>query len=167
MGLMQTVPGRREIRGRKGHRIAMELRHAPAGTFAEEQRTHADMAMAGQVGDVLDRHYSGHLFFVEVDSHQGGCKIQIPTLMKQEDWFWIPLKMLNPHNVMLAGGEILRSVGLKAGAFDVDTYLEAREKFMERERTEYTIKKAAEFTKFLKDNNINPDEIVDARPAAG
>lgn len=86
----------------------------------------ADMTTAKAVADVLDRHYPGHLWKVNVDSMNG-----IATVLNMRlsgNWGFI-LKLTDTYSgsefekrVMLAGGELLERYRLHTGAFRQSQY---------------------------------------------
>jgi hypothetical protein len=80
---------------------------------------------------VLEAEYPGHTWRVLHETAQGVCLISIPILMGINNYMAVNLKThaLDSYRVKMAGGEILARYGLKRGRFELDPFLEAREKY--------------------------------------
>ncbi|MGH2721615.1 MAG: hypothetical protein ACRDJO_08435 [Actinomycetota bacterium] len=86
----------------------------------------ADLAMAKRLAEVLDKHYPGHTWAVNVDSKQGIATVQ--NLRLSGRWgFYLKLRDLTYHDeiereAMRAGGELLERYGLQRGRFRQSQY---------------------------------------------
>lgn len=92
-----------------------------------EEDIHAqhDLDLSRRIGEVLERHYPGHFFLVEVDSRGGIAHISIPILT--ENWRYnIPLPLLHGdpsmRMVVKAGGEILERWRIPRSGLDVAAF---------------------------------------------
>lgn len=114
-------------------RVVLRKYEAPAtadGGIAFDPFKEYDEWATDQVTAQLEKEYPGHHFRVIHDSHQGVCLISIPILMGINNFMAVNLKThaLDSNRVNKAGGEILERYGLLRGAFQLDPFLEAREK---------------------------------------
>lgn len=87
--------------------------------------TPAEMHLAGQIGEALNKHYPGHLWAVNVDN-VGGV-VNIFNMRLSGRWgFTLHLNdvLHDPDlkTVMRAGGELLERYRLKVGRFNQDQY---------------------------------------------
>lgn len=106
-------------------RIQLQGRVTPSGSFPDAARDKADMQMAKGVGRLLQAHYGGHLWQVEVDSKQGVCLITIVLLLG--NWkYKLPLATMQPADVIRAGGEILERFNIPRSNMDVGSFLDAK-----------------------------------------
>lgn len=114
-------------------RVVLTKYEAPAnaeGGIGEDTFREFDEWAARAVMKELERLYPGHLWRVVHDSFQGVCLISIPILMGINHFMAVNLKThaLDSDRVMKAGGEILERYGLLRGRFQLDPFLDAREK---------------------------------------
>lgn len=86
----------------------------------------ADIGIAKQIADVLDRHYPGHMWAVNVDSFGGIATVK--NLRLSGNWGFV-LKLVDTFSgseldrrIMLAGGELLERYRLHRGAFNQNSY---------------------------------------------
>lgn len=89
-----------------------------------ERGTHADainLAMAQKIGLVLEQHYPGHFFYVEVDARTGVAKINIPNVMGSY-YYIVHLSTLKSdpgmRSIIKAGGEILERYNMPRSRVD-------------------------------------------------
>jgi hypothetical protein len=77
----------------------------------------------------LRRQYPGHLWATVSNLHQGVVMFNLPILTGVDEWFVINLRT---HDIIdglrLGAGQLLERYKLKRGAFDLTTFLDAREK---------------------------------------
>lgn len=114
-------------------RVVLTQYEAPATAdsgIAEDLAKEFDIWAAGEAMKILEAEYPGHCWRVVHDSAQGVCLMSIPILMGVNRWMCVNLKThaLDNHRVKAAGGEILERYGLVRGRFQLDPFLEAREK---------------------------------------
>jgi hypothetical protein len=92
------------------------------GSFRET----ADLALAKRLAEVLDKHYPGHAWAVNVDSEQGIATIR--NLRLSGRWgFYLKLADLGyeggiEREATRAGGEILERYRMSRGRFKPDEY---------------------------------------------
>lgn len=110
-----------------GRLIRVEQRFVPSGA-GSRARAGTDIACARGVRDILDAAYPGHLWEVVADSHQGYVAFRIPALMGANYAYLIKGQELTPEKVLHGGGELLERYRLPRGRFDLDRFLEARER---------------------------------------
>jgi hypothetical protein len=86
----------------------------------------ADITLAKQIADVLDRHYPGHMWAVNVDSVGGVATVK--NLRLSGNWGFL-LHIGDVYSgsefdkrVMMAGGELLERFKLHAGRFSQSQY---------------------------------------------
>lgn len=111
------------------------LRHRAAYEATEEHgpdKDHfvrADMALTKRIAGVIEQHYAGHPWHIQVSHEQGIAKIQIPHLMGAVNWYVIPLTLLKSDPtlrlVVRAGGEILERYRIPRQPFGRDDFLKA------------------------------------------
>ncbi len=88
----------------------------------------ADLFLTGQVADVLQRHYPGHAWLIEVSHAQGVVMLSIPLFMGRNKFV---LHMTNLKSdpglrrVVRAGGEILERYRIPRQRFGLDHFLTA------------------------------------------
>jgi len=85
-----------------------------------------EMWVARSVFALLQRHYGGHLWFVDCSVQRGGVAISIPILLGGNWVYFIKLADLTPGEVVRAGGEILERYRLPRGRFELGSFLAAR-----------------------------------------
>lgn len=86
----------------------------------------ADIELAKQIAAVLDKHYPGHMWAVNVDSAGGIATVK--NLRLSGNWGFV-LKLVDTYSgsefarrVMLAGGELLERFRLHTGRFRQNEY---------------------------------------------
>lgn len=86
----------------------------------------ADIEIAKRMADVLDRHYPGHHWAVNVDSAGGIATVK--NFRLSGDWGFL-VKLVGTYSasefdrgVMLAGGELLERYRLHRGSFRENEY---------------------------------------------
>jgi len=110
-----------------GINMLFEQKIQRSGTGSHEEHGASDMRLAQTIGVILQHHYPGHFWAVEVDSHQGIYTITIPVLLG--NWKYMQhLSSLSHENIKKAGGELLERFkiprsGLK---FGIAQFQEAR-----------------------------------------
>lgn len=89
-----------------------------------EEKIHAaDVSLAKNIADVLERHYPGHLWCVNVDSRQGG--VMVKNLALSDQWgFVLHIDALDPmlKKVVRAGGELLERWNIRRGKYQKGDY---------------------------------------------
>lgn len=89
----------------------------------------ADMELLHKIAAVVDFHYLGQPFMIEVSHKQGVVKIQIPALMREYDWFVVPIRYLHSdpgfRHIIRGCGEILERFNIPRAKFDRDHYVNA------------------------------------------
>jgi hypothetical protein len=106
-----------------------EGRATEDGGIADDPFKERDIEIARNMQAWLNKHYPGHLWGCVSDLAQGIVKFNIPILMGVQHWWIINLKT---HDVIdglrMGAGQILERYGLRRGRFDLNSFLEAREK---------------------------------------
>jgi len=104
----------------------MECSQTVTPTWTGEGPRLLDLALAKRLAEHLTRHYPGHLWAVNVDSHQGVATIQNMRLSGR--WGFV-LKFPDltyedeiAREAMRAGGELLERYRLSRGRFRPDEY---------------------------------------------
>jgi hypothetical protein len=116
---LAPAPGRNLVR--------TEARFVPSGD-GSRARARTDIAAARAVRRILDVAYPGHDWEVVADSRQGYVAFRIPALMGMNYAYLVKGKDLTPAAVLKGGGELLERYRLPRGKFNLDRFLEAREK---------------------------------------
>lgn len=116
-----------------GHDIVvLQTYEAPAdgdGGYAYDPFRAKDFEIAGTMKSWLSKHYPGHLWATVADLQQGIVKFNIPILMGMQQWWVVNLHTHDVIDGMRQGaGQILERYGLRRGRFQLDPFLEAREK---------------------------------------
>jgi hypothetical protein len=113
-------------------RVVLEKYEAPAtpdSGYAHDPYREKDREVAATMMKWLNKHYPGHLWGCIADLAQGIVKFNIPILMGVNHWWVVNLKT---HDVIegmhLGAGEILERYRLERGRFNLDSFLDAREK---------------------------------------
>jgi hypothetical protein len=107
--------------------VRVEARFVPSGAGSREcART--DVATARAVRRILDTAYPGHDWEVLADSRQGYVAFRIPALMGMNYAYLVKGRELTPEAVLKGGGELLERYRLPRGRFDLDRFVEARER---------------------------------------
>jgi hypothetical protein len=107
--------------------VRVEARFVPSGE-GSHARAAADLAAAGSVRRILDAAYPGHDWEVIADSGHGYVAFRIPPLMGANWAYLIKGRDLTPEAVLKGGGELLERYRLPRGKFDLDRFLETRDK---------------------------------------
>lgn len=113
-------------------RVLLTKYEAPAndnGGVAYDPLQARDQEVAKTMMDWLEREYPGHLWATRADHHQGVVMFNIPILMGLDEWWVVNLSTHDVIDGMRQGaGQILERYRLKRGRFELDPFLEAREK---------------------------------------
>lgn len=92
----------------------------------------AEVTIAKAIGRVLQSHYPGHPWFVEVMADQGVAKITIPPLLGMNFGYILHLDKLDSDagmkSVVEAGGHILERFEIPRSTIDLAAYIAAEEK---------------------------------------
>lgn len=99
------------------------------GTFDPFQE--ADMAMARQVIDVLNKHYPLYPWHVTSEIRQGFVAFQLPEIMGPTLNAFIrraEMKTIEEKLIVRLAGDMLERMGLPRGRCDMDLYREAKER---------------------------------------
>lgn len=88
-----------------------------------------DFDIAKTMNEWLEKHYPGHLWATVSDLRQGIIKFNIPILMGTDQWWIINLSTHDVIDGLKQGaGQILERYHLRRGRFEIDSFLDAREK---------------------------------------
>ena len=92
----------------------------------------ADLALTKRIAALMEFHYPGHPWQVEV-SHAKGCVfISLPVVMKRNEKYVLHTAALRTdpglRSVMRAAGEILERYNMPRMGFKLDDFLAARDK---------------------------------------
>lgn len=113
-------------------RVLLTKYEAPAndnGGVAYDKHQQHDQETARVMMQWLEREYPGHLWATRADHHQGVVMFNMPVLMGMDKWWVVNLRTHDIIDGMRQGaGQILERYCLKRGRFELDTFLEAREK---------------------------------------
>jgi hypothetical protein len=107
--------------------VRVEARFVPSGDGSHE-RAAGDLAAARSVRRILDTAYPGHDWEVIADSGHGYVAFRIPALMGMNFAYLVKGKDLTPEAILKGGGELLERYRLPRGKFDLDRFLETRDK---------------------------------------
>ena len=111
-------------------RIKSEL--MPSGDGSHLKHAGADISLADRITEVLERHYPGNFWQIEVDHGKGVAKIRIPVLMAADYWGIIHLRTIfsDPglRCVVRTGGNLLERYEVPRGMFDLGAWLTAKAK---------------------------------------
>ena len=107
--------------------VRVEARFVPSGDGSRE-RLRADLTAARAVRRILATAYPGHDWEVVADSAQGYVAFRIPALMGLNYAYLVKGRDLTPEAVLTGGGELLERYRLPREKFDLDRFLEARER---------------------------------------
>jgi hypothetical protein len=106
-----------------------EAPSTPDSGIAYDQYKEQDLAIAKTMMSWLERHFPGHLWGCVSDIKQGIVKFNIPILMGFNNYYVVNLATHDICDGMAKGaGEILERYRLPRGRFELDPFLEAREK---------------------------------------
>ncbi len=93
------------------------------------------MATCKWTGELLERHYPGHTWWVEVDGDRFGAviKIQIRVLMPADRWYVVNFRdaVSDPggRRIINGAGELLERYGIPRTGFTVDNWKAALARF--------------------------------------
>jgi hypothetical protein len=107
--------------------VRVEARFVPSGA-GSAARAATDVAAAKAVRRILDQAYPGHDWEVVADSGHGYVAFRIPALMGANWAYLIKGSDLTSEAVLKGGGELLERYRLPRGKFDLDRFLETRDK---------------------------------------
>jgi hypothetical protein len=107
--------------------VRVEARFVPSGDGSRAW-ARADIAAARAVRRILDVAYPGHDWEVVADSRQGYVAFRIPALMGLNWAYLIKGKDVTLEALLKGAGELLERYRLPRGKFNLDRFLEAREK---------------------------------------
>ncbi len=114
-------------------RVLLSKYEAPAndhGGHAYDPFEVKDHEVAQTMMRWLEREYPGHLWATASNLAQGIVQFNIPILMGVDKWWVVNLRTHDIIDGMRKGaGEILERYHLRRGRFELDTFLEAREKY--------------------------------------
>lgn len=128
----------RDLKGR--HAVHSTLRgftnkkitHDPIGVDGGvDPHLAKDLALTKRIADVLERHYPGHPWMVQVSHVQGVAYIKLPILMKRNQAYILHIDRMamdpSLRCVMRAGGELLEKYQVPRTTFLLDHFLAARD----------------------------------------
>lgn len=97
-----------------------------------------DLALTKRMAEVLERHYPGHPWMVQVSHAQGVAYVKLPILMKRNQAYILHIDRMamDPtlRCVMRAGGELLEKYQVPRTPFLLDHFLNARDASRPRPR---------------------------------
>jgi hypothetical protein len=107
-----------------------EAPSTPDGGIAYDPYKEQDIAIAKTMMAWLEKHFPGHMWGCVSDIKQGIVKFNIPIIMGVCDWYVINLRTTDIIKGLSVGaGQILERYRLPRGRFELDPFLEAREKY--------------------------------------
>lgn len=86
----------------------------------------AEVALCKRIFRVLDAHYPGHPWSIEVDFGQGMAKVSIPPLLGFNWGYLIRLDELDRAAIIKAGGEILERFRIPRSTVNINAYMDAK-----------------------------------------
>lgn len=86
----------------------------------------AEAALCKRIFNVLNAHYNGHAWAVEVDFGQGMAKITIPSILGFNFGYLIRLDELDRKAIIRGGGEILERFKIPRSTVDINAYMDAK-----------------------------------------
>lgn len=93
------------------------------------QAVPAELALCKRIGAILNHHYKGHPWMIEVNFVQGMAKIGIPVLLGNWTYNIRLDEIVNDadlrSSVLRGGGELLERFGIPRNTIDVASYLAA------------------------------------------
>lgn len=109
-----------------GFNLELRYQHPDLGDEPEHDPfAQADIRLARAVGGMLNSHYPGHAWYVEVNHKQGVVMINIPVLMGQQRYV-VKLHTLKSdpgmRSIVRAGGEILERYRMPRSGISIDEF---------------------------------------------
>ncbi len=100
------------------------------GDYAEDDPyMTADLTLTAGIAAVIEQHYPGHPWLIQVTHKQRIVKINLPLLMGSVNWYVIPIEKFKTDPgmkcVVEGCGEILERYEIPRNAFSRDHYLAA------------------------------------------
>lgn len=137
----RDLKGRHAVHGKlRGFTGQKKITHDPVGLDDGEVDPHVamDLALTKRIADVLEHHYPGHPWMVQVSHAQGIAYIKIPILMGRNSAYILHLDRMASDPtlkcVMRAGGELLEKYKVPRQPFLIDHFLVARDASRPRPR---------------------------------
>lgn len=100
----------------------------------------ADLTLTGRVADVIQRHYPGHPWMIEVSHEQGVVMVSIPLFTGRHKYvIHINTLKTDPalRTVIRAAGEILERYRIPRNRFNVDDFLTALDGIPKHQRAHH------------------------------
>lgn len=137
----RELKGRHAVHGKlRGFTGQKTITHDPVGAAENEVDPYLakDLALTKRMAEVLERHYPGHPWMVQVSHAQGCAYVKLPILMGRNQAYILHIDRmaLDPtlRCVMRAGGELLEKYQVPRSQFLLDHFLNARDKSRPRPR---------------------------------
>jgi hypothetical protein len=108
--------------GGRRRRVRVFAEHSPLTGTA--QNVPAEVTICKGIGRLLEFHYPGHPWGVEVNIEQGYAKISIPDLLGPNWGYIVHLDKMSDKLVIEAGGHILERFKMPRNRIDVAHYLQ-------------------------------------------
>lgn len=114
----------------------LKLRHETSSDEGEDEFARAKLATAKWTGELLQRHYPGHPWFVETRMNRWGgvIQIQLRGLMPADRWFVVKMSdvLTDPggkRTVLKGAGELLERYQIARRGFSADEWVQALNRF--------------------------------------
>jgi glutathione S-transferase len=103
------------------------VRHSK-GLDEDDPYLQADLYLTKRIGEMLERHYAGHPWLVEVSHAQGVAMISLPVLMGDRKYVAHLYALKSDPNLLIMkrfAGEILERYKIHRGKFDATQFVDA------------------------------------------
>lgn len=133
MARTRDLKGRHAVHGKLRGFTDKKITHDPVGIDGEKVDPFLarDLALTKRMAEVLERHYPGHPWMVQVSHAQGVAYIKLPILMKRNQAYILHIDRMamdpSLRCVMRAGGELLEKYSVPRSQFLLDHFLTARD----------------------------------------
>ena len=133
MARTRDLKGRHAVHGKLRGFTDKQITHDPVGIDGEkvDPVLARDLALTKRMAEVLERHYPGHPWMVQVSHAQGVAYVKLPILMKRNQAYILHIDRMamdpSLRCVMRAGGELLEKYSVPRSQFLLDHFLTARD----------------------------------------
>lgn len=140
MARTRDLKGRHAVHGKLRGFTDKQITHDPVGIDGEKVDPFLarDLALTKRMAEVLERHYPGHPWMVQVSHAQGVAYVKLPILMKRNQAYILHIDRMSMDPglkcVMRAGGELLEKYQVPRTPFLLDHFLTARDASRPRPR---------------------------------
>lgn len=130
---IRDMRGRHAVHTQQRGFTNKKISHDPTGVDTGEVDPYLarDLALTKRMAEVLERHYPGHPWMVQVSHAQGIAYIKLPILMSRNQAYILHIDRMamdpSLRCVMRAGGELLEKYQVPRTTFLLDHFLNARE----------------------------------------